>query len=452
MDLDDFAACVRANSSLQEIAERLAARMPNMGLAAAIMGAGTSAAGSEAIEMIELQHVAELAPLREIVDWVEMRVRSNRSRPRVVSPRSDDVLVKMRPLLDWGPLTYLSYAALASIRPTRLAAVVMTCRDDGISLLEWVAHYRAIGFDGIFVYSNDNGDRSDALLRRLADIGAITFIENTTSGTVSPQNKAFAHSLHFLPELRDFEWVYYADSDEFLIPGEGFGWNVRELLAEAATRSSETVQAVCVNWKWMTSASTFARAPEILLARFTHGRNNEHVKSIVRLRDVISMRRLHVPEVLRPGVFLDSNLDVIPGSVGLSKNIDGKHRPNGFAGAQINHYWCKSFEEFLIKKRRGDLVLLDQKNMYRRELEQFFLWNAADTPTNLLPPPAELVRRVQAELVKLRESPGVSEAVGEVEAGFGELLDSIADAAGRRRLYDDFVTGRLAQTKARISA
>ncbi len=90
-------------------------------------------------------------------------------------------------------------------------------RNEGIYLVEWIAHCRAIGFERIFLYTNDNTDGSSGLLQLLHRQGVIRLIENRFVPGLHPQIKAFEHSLHFLHELRDYEWVAYLDADEFLI-------------------------------------------------------------------------------------------------------------------------------------------------------------------------------------------------------------------------------------------
>ena len=64
--------------------------------------------------------------------------------------------------------------------PRKRAAVVTSIRNEGVALLEWVAHYRVLGFDTIFIYTNDNTDGSIALLERLAEHGIIRLRWNET--------------------------------------------------------------------------------------------------------------------------------------------------------------------------------------------------------------------------------------------------------------------------------
>ncbi len=50
-------------------------------------------------------------------------------------------------------------------------AVAACMRNEGIFILEWLAHYTALGFDEIIVVTNDCVDHSDLLLKRLEEMG-----------------------------------------------------------------------------------------------------------------------------------------------------------------------------------------------------------------------------------------------------------------------------------------
>ena len=55
---------------------------------------------------------------------------------------------------------------------------ILTVRNEGAFLLEWLAHHRAIGFTDFLVFSNDCQDGTDKLLDRLEEMGLITHVRN----------------------------------------------------------------------------------------------------------------------------------------------------------------------------------------------------------------------------------------------------------------------------------
>jgi hypothetical protein len=371
-----------------------------------------------------------------------------RARRQLVSPATDDKLAEMSET-EWTERMRENFERLTAIKPRRMAAVVVTMRDDGVSILEWVAHYRALGFNGIFVYSNDNRDGSEALLAKLAQLGIITFIENRTSGSVSPQQKAFAHSIHKLAELRDFEWVFYSDSDEFLCFAPRYKSSVVTVLQEVAARFSDRPPtAIVYHWKHFVSGNVYARTPGLLLGRFQHGESNSLFKSIVRLSNVTSMRLLHFPEVRTPGFFVDSNLRLLAQTASIDKVWRIGMRTPRYAGGHIRHYWNKSFQEFAIKKLRGDALTLEANN-YRREFDLFFDWNSSEREQNFDPPDESLLGAVERELACLRALPGVQETEQHIQDNFLDLLRPLGGDRALRKMYEGMLRRRSSK-KSRV--
>lgn len=446
MELDAFTACLKIPGGIANVAQALASRLPAeadkellLVLAGALSRPDSAFPDVPASGPLGTEYVRNLSALRQLVDWKSYRLRPQKARSHIISSVEQDCLAALRPVEDWGPAALLTHAALSLIRPRNQAAVVVTMRDDGISILEWIAHYRAIGFQAIFVYSNDNADGSDALLRKLADQGLITFIENQTSGMVSPQRKAFEHSLHFLPELRDYEWVFYADSDEFLVPAGEFDYSIPNVLSMMSAKYLfQAPSAICYHWRWFISNYAFARTDGLLLERFRHATSSKLFKSMVRIADAVSMRRLHFPDVARDKFFVDPNLNIILPSIGPDKEGMWDFRTDNYSGGQINHYWCKSFEEFALKKRRGDQLKIDKAHSaYKRDTELFFTWNDFEHPGNAAPPPARLLERVRTELETLRSGDGIEELQAGVNVGFNRLVASVAAGQNLSDAYEE---------------
>lgn len=330
----------------------------------------------------------------------------------------------------WIPVQYLNYLLMAEIRPQRHAAVVGTMRDDGIYAVEWIAHYLALGFEHVFIYTNDNVDGSEYLLRCLASNGVITLIESKTSGNVAPEIKAFEHLLQFVPDARDFEWLLFVDSDEFLFPAPVFGNSIKAITSALRQKYPETApSAILFNWLWQVSGMVFERRPGLLMERFQHARPHSLTKTLVRSSDVISMRQQHYPE-LRSGRFV---VDLAFEPFDLQHIWDG--RPPSYEGGWISHYWPKSFEEFSLKKARGDALKMDA-NEYSRPFELFFQWNGLETASNHSPPNSPLIAHVKTVCSTLRTLQGVAEAEAEVERRFGNLLHRYDSVGGLKMIYD----------------
>jgi hypothetical protein len=330
---------------------------------------------------------------------------------------------------NWGVARALNHLLLNQIRPTRRSAVVGTMRDDGLYLLEWVAHYLALGFEGIFIYTNDNADGSELLLRRLADHRVITLIESETAGTVRPEVKAFEHALHLLHDLRDYAWVLFVDSDEFFQPGDAYRFSIANVLDDIAERfGDQPPAAILYEWLWYNSGMAFGRTPGLLAERFQYASPHWLTKPLVCLRETQSMRRQHVPDFRAGGFVVDSSLSRIDVARVWER------RPPQYTGGRINHFWPKSFEEFSLKKARGDaLPLADDE--YRRDFRLFFEWNGPETPETYHAVDRSFVTEVKRTIQHLRMLDGVAAFEANVNDRFRRLLGRYDTDGGLHQIY-----------------
>nr|WP_283949894.1 glycosyltransferase family 2 protein [Limobrevibacterium gyesilva] len=386
----------------------------------------------------DADYVEILVQLREMVDWKTCTLRPGATRRQMVSPVAAHLTGKHA----WSAVALFTHLALSRIRPTRKAAVVVTMRDEGITILEWVAHYRALGFEGLFVYTNNNSDGSEELLRTLSAQGIVTLIENSVGGGVKPQRKAYDHSVFCLPELRDYEWALYCDSDEFLVISDAFAGRIGNVVDAVGARFPERrPSAICYTWRWYVSNFDVSRTTGLLLERFRHAMPHGLFKSMVRMPDLFSMREVHYPEAAEGGFFVDPAMNVIAESLGDDKKAMWKYANSAYVGGQLNHYWCKSFEEFLIKRRRGDgrqAPASHYDQIGSHEIGLFFKPhnNACATDENFAPPPPDLLARVHAELRMLRSLPGITAAETEVEARYAQRMQALGGTEAVREIWE----------------
>lgn len=340
-----------------------------------------------------------------------------------------DFLGERSDIEDWTVGQILSVLRLRRTMPTKQAAVIGTMRDDGIYAIEWIAHYQSLGFDPLVIYSNDNADFSERLLRRLADRAEIIFVESRTSGRVRPEVKAFEHAYHFVPEVRACEWALYVDSDEFFVPAPRYNDRIENVIEDLKRqREPVTPSAVLYQWLWFVSGMVFERKPGLLMERFRYASPNSLTKPFVRLRDLMSMRLQHVPEMFPGAVIVDASYEPVD-----MEQVWTPREPT-YARGRINHYWPKSFQEFSLKKARGDSLPLEDDE-YRRDFSLFFEWNAPETREIFHPPDEAFLAKVKARCESLRAIDGVREAEAQVERRFSELLNRYHADGGLARIY-----------------
>jgi hypothetical protein len=330
-----------------------------------------------------------------------------------------DELADDIPLHEWSPLRRNTMAALRTIRPRHKLAVLAIVRDETPHLAEFFAHYRAIGVEHFFIYSNDNSDGTDGLLRWFAGHLPVSLVFQTTAPGVNVQAKAYAHALGFLPELRLYEWVLVVDADEHLLPGAQYGHSLRKLVAAAPADT----ESISFPWRWRHWAPHFSRQPGLLCEMFTHASAHNASKAVMRLRQVWSLQDVHSPR-LEAGLQRDSAMEVISGST-----IWDGHTVLSDTGGVIDHYWGKSFEEFVIKKRRSlGVDCVRAYGMYRG------ISSIAATP--YVPVPEAMVAAIKHELARFEARPSYQQVLAEAEARYALVAAEIQGDAELRGIYE----------------
>jgi hypothetical protein len=359
--------------------------------------------------------------------------RLQASQSRVLELGLDHDVIGREPLIDyWSIPKLVCYLVAQQQIPTLGCAAVVGMRDEGATSIEWIAHYKAIGVDRIFVYTNNNSDGTDRILERLAEQDEIVLIRNAMASDVYPQFKIYEHFLLMLPEARDYKWCCFFDSDEFFVPDQSFHCNVQELL-DHVDREQPNAGAIWYPWRWVVSDNCFDREPGTLAQRFRHAWKHSLVKSIARMADIIGMKPLHSP-FLREDCFpIDASLT----RRAMTDLFEEKDWPE--TTGILHHYWCKSFQEFYMKKRRGDSINLNA-NAYQRDLDLFFAWNGTSANRPECPVPVEVISAAACQHERLLSLSGVADAVVAAQATFRTLVAT--DPTGKPLLdtYNELLT------------
>ncbi|WP_417206413.1 glycosyltransferase family 2 protein [Antarctobacter sp.] len=228
-------------------------------------------------------------------------------------------------------------------------------RNEGIFVLEWLAHHRALGFDEVIVVTNDITDGSDRLLEALSDKGLVTHITQDVPKAKAPQDSGMDLVLRHARDSGTTH-VLHIDSDEFLALQNG---SLADLMAR-----TEQADVVAFPWRafgdsgvthWtpgdlVTERNTRAEAAPV--PRETKSKCLFRVASFARATDHNPLDpQVDDPVVMTPdGALLDNRTLYNPKSA--------RFRPHYVAArsktAQLFHYALRSEDCFLMKNDRGD--------------------------------------------------------------------------------------------------
>jgi hypothetical protein len=238
------------------------------------------------------------------------------------------------------------------------ALAILTVKDEGAFLLDWVAWHRTAGFTDILAFSNDCSDGTDAILDRLQEMRLVTHLRNDRAGERGPQWSALklaeAH-----PLFRKAVWCLVLDIDEYVVVKTG-GHRLADLFAAVPAAT-----ALPLTWRMFGNGGVVGYEDRPVRAQFLHAApavlhwpwRAQQFKTL--FRNDGSYRGLGVHRPRQPD----------PARMGAQVWIDGSgermdpryHSAGGFAPlgrdtaqlVQLNHYALGALESFVVKAARG---------------------------------------------------------------------------------------------------
>lgn len=358
-------------------------------------------------------------------------VTQQTSRRRVLDKRFDPLSLAGKQGAYEGGGFALNTLARQSIVPPKKACIVATARNEGIYLLEWVAYHRALGFEEVVIYSNNNSDNSDLILGALADAGEIIWVKNEVDPKCDAQSKAYVHALTMLPETLEHEWCAFVDIDEFICINPLLFNGLKEFLH---WHDRQQVDAIAMNWVYFGSSGQVAWDDAPITQRLTvrHETADAHIKTMFRPHKAISSQP-HFPREAERDALL------FRGANGALHTYANSTLPSSIAKAHsdkpqeshafVAHYFFKTCEEFLWKfsRNRGDYEVSEtdvtialEKRFLTAFLKQFE--NKGQQETITLNNAA-----FKATYQQLLKDPVIAHASSQVKSAFQKRLARVLD-------------------------
>lgn len=242
--------------------------------------------------------------------------------------------------------------------------ILSMMKDEGHSLIEWVAYHRHIGFDNICVYTNNCNDGTDDMLIRLEELGYCHHFRNDVPEGKKPQPNALALASKN-KQVTNSEWVLTMDADEFLSIKCGRGW-VQNLIDAVP----DDTDAVAVTWRFFGSNGITDWNPGSVVESYTHAapdifKKGWGVKTMFRPYENMKfgIHRPHIkkakqdPEMAKQMLaqkWVNGSGKPMPDDFSLSGWRSTKPTL-GYKLVELNHYGVKSYEAYLLRRIRGNV-------------------------------------------------------------------------------------------------
>jgi hypothetical protein len=201
-------------------------------------------------------------------------------------------------------------------------ALVCIAKNEDKYIQEWIDYNLKLGFDSIFIYQND----------WRTDIENPKVVKLEMDG-INKQRDSYNHFLRSYH--KEYDWVAFFDVDEFLVLKKHD--SIKKFIHDY-----KEFPGIGVNWVLFgNNGLTKTNGDYSSIKRFTKRQwdVNPHIKTIMKVNPNVMM------DVHNPNIYL----------VDTNKNkFSGPFNTNGQTNiAQLNHYFCKTQEEFEEKCKKG---------------------------------------------------------------------------------------------------
>lgn len=242
---------------------------------------------------------------------------------------------------------------------------VLTVRNEGAFLLEWLAHHRAVGFTDFLVFSNDCQDGTDAMLDRLDTLGLITHKRNDGPYDKGGIQFTALKAADKLPIVRRADWILALDVDEFV------NIHVGDRTLPALLSALPDATAITLTWRLFgnNGVARFADAP--VTRQFTRAApvvmhwpwRSAMFKTLYRNDGTYRKLGVHRPrnpdhDRLAQARWFDGEGRELDDKFKTTRIFSTYGRSN-YALAQLNHYPLGAMESFVVKADRGRAVHSD---------------------------------------------------------------------------------------------
>ncbi len=236
-------------------------------------------------------------------------------------------------------------------------------------LKEWIEFHKIIGIEHFYLYNNNSTDNYSEALSKYIEEGLVTLNQ-------WPKNQAQMECYHHCLEnyKSETEWLSFLDIDEFIVP------NTTNDIYSFLKQFQNKYPVVIAYWKMFGTSGKVKRNYDQLITEdlvvswnkytdigkiffntaFDFNGNYKHNK-VLHHYCWGTFKKISLPPVNIFGKLCLYGNNPIPKSANPS-----------FFPLQINHYFTKSYEEYLEKKAKGDVYFKinphDENYFYMHEM------------------------------------------------------------------------------------
>lgn len=237
---------------------------------------------------------------------------------------------------------------------------VLTVRDEGAFLLEWLAHHRAIGFTDFLVFSNDCSDGTDAMLDYLQGIGQLTHVSNPGPYDAAGIQWTALKQADKHPLVKNADWLMCLDIDEFVNIHTGDG--TLSALMEALPKAT----AIPLTWRLFGNNDIDAFVDAPITEQFQQAApavlywpwRAAMFKTLFKNDGIYKKMGIHRPRSpdksrLDEALWFDTRGSEITDPSIKNQRLFSAFGRDNYPLAQLNHYALGARQSYVLKRARG---------------------------------------------------------------------------------------------------
>ncbi|MBR4267266.1 MAG: glycosyltransferase family 92 protein [Bacteroidales bacterium] len=249
-------------------------------------------------------------------------------------------------------------------------AICAIFKNEALYLREWIEYHKIVGVEHFYLYNNNSEDNYEEVLKPYIANGSVTL-------TQWPQNQAQMKCYHNAIErfFSETEWLTFIDIDEFIVP------NSTDNIYDFLKPFQKNRPVVIAYWRMFGTSGMISRDPKNLVSEDLTVCWNKYVnigKVFFNTAYDFNKKDKH-NNILHHLSWAVLNKTALPpvnifdkvctfGKNRVASNTDAQYFP-----LQINHYFTKTYDEYLQKKAKGDVYFKinphDESYFYRHEMK-----------------------------------------------------------------------------------
>ena len=237
------------------------------------------------------------------------------------------------------------------------ATAVLTVRNEGAFLLEWLAHHKGVGFTDFLVFSNDCDDGTDAMLDRLEQMGELVHQPNPGPHEGGVQFAALKQADKH-PLVREADWLMTLDIDEFV------NIHVGDHTLGALFAALPEADAITLTWRLFGNCGVRDYEDGLVTEQFTRAAPEVMIwpwraflfKTLYRNSGAYRKLGVHRPRSPSDAAdatrWFDGEGRELEARFRRNQIFSNFGRPN-YGLVQLNHYPLGAMESYILKRDRG---------------------------------------------------------------------------------------------------